>query len=91
MLFLSTMNIDFFRIQIISLAQKCAMSAYANLLFSLPIFIIPQRYLPCAKLFLILNKSLILISFDCVLFSTLIDKTFPEPRDYRVVFLFIPR
>jgi len=30
--------------------------------------IIPQGYLPCAKLFMILDESFILISSDCVSF-----------------------
>ena len=37
-----------------------------NLLFVYLFLINPQGYLPCAKLFMVLDESLILISSDCV-------------------------
>ena len=69
-----------------------------NLLF----IMIPQGYLPCAKLFVMLFCSGILISSDCVFYLTgrsilfytigVIMSTSSalasfEPRDYRVVFV----
>ena len=38
------------------------LTTLTNLLF----IIIPQGYLPCAKLFMVLDESFILISSDCV-------------------------
>ena len=38
------------------------LTTLTNLLFA----IIPQGYLPCAKLFMVLDESFILISSDCV-------------------------
>ena len=40
------------------------LTTLTNLLF----IIIPQGYLPCAKLFMVLDESFILISSDCVSF-----------------------
>ena len=69
-----------------------------NLLF----IMIPQGYLPCAKLFVMLFCSGILISSDCIFYSTGRSTLFYtigvimstssalasfEPRDYRVVFV----